>query len=208
MKAQISIEFIVGVAVLLFIYTFALGIFSSYSQQDIVMSEKTKQVCYTVASTIDSASIGGSGFSLNATIPKNEDSGDYAITVNNSIVSVDSGKRIFSCSTTTQSVMPLQFGSEKFSATNINGTVYISAIQANSTCKSGKVLPIKGAYFLGNVSLTIINASGSVALHVNAETSNNTFYYNWTPASKGEYSIIASDTAYKNLNSKKVIVVL
>ncbi len=209
MKAQISIEFIMGVAVLLFIYTFALGIFSNYSQQDIMQSEKIKQLCYTISSAIDSASIGGDGFAVNTTLPKNANSGEYTISIlNSSIVSVDWEDQVFACSTTTQSVTPLAFSSGKFSAVNINKTVYISAIQTNSTYNAGENIEINGMCFLGNVSLAITDSSGNDILNVNVTTTNNSFSYNWTPISKGEYTIYARDTIYKNLNAKKDITIL
>ena len=208
MKAQISIEFIVGVVILLFIYTFALGIFSNYSQHNIMQSERIKQLCYTVTSAIDSASIGGSGFAVNTTLAKSIGPGDYTISISNkSIVSVDWDDQLFACSTTTQNVTPLSFTQNKFSAVNINGTVYISAIQTNSTYELGEKIGIVGRYFLGNVSLTITNSSGKNVITAEIENVNNSFFYNWTPSSKGEYKVYATDTLYKNLNAEKDITV-
>ena len=69
MKSQMSLEFLAGVVIILFIYVTTISAFSHYMQKDILESESGKQVCYTIATGIDSAVIGGNNFTLNITLP-------------------------------------------------------------------------------------------------------------------------------------------
>ena len=105
-KAQISIEFMVGISILLLIYIVAISFFSFYTQDVLVEKELGQQVCYRISTAVDSAVVGGSNFVINTTLPDKIYDNDYFFQidlkeidgVNRTIVTVDWNKSMTSCS--------------------------------------------------------------------------------------------------------------
>ena len=133
MKSQMSLEFLAGVAIILFIYVVTISTFSNYMQKDVLESESGKQVCYKMAMGIDSAVIGGNNFTLNLTLPNKVENKNYVLftTPGSSYITVDWNDGLFSCTITTQNITATTINStnlSKISITNLNGKVYISQI--------------------------------------------------------------------------------
>jgi len=210
MKSQMSIEFLVGVIIILIIYIITLPTFSKYIQTNIVESESGKQICYTVSSAIDSAVIGGNNFSLNITLPNKIDGKDYKIftTPPSSYITVDWGDGIFTCSITTQNIVKVIFNPCKVSVSNINNTIYISTVYTNgSSYNLGDTVNIYGGFYISNASLKIFNENGTAVLNKTITPVNHTFVESWNPTSKGKFIIKVEDEIYKTLNSEKIIYV-
>jgi hypothetical protein len=212
MTSQIGLEFMVGITILLLIYVVTMVVFSHYAQYSVVASEQSKQVCYTIASAIDSAAIGGDGFASKVTIPYKIDSKDFTIFVSNtSTVTVDWGKNIFACSVITQNITEVTFEPNLFSVINVNSTIHLGVIRTDKQVYNlNETVHINGSHYLGNVTLVIAYKNGSVleGYPKNVAVVDNIFYYNWTPNLSGNYELNAVDTIYKNLNSRKDIEIV
>jgi len=197
MKAQISIEFMIGVMFLLVVYIAAISGFSTFANTNIIQDEAAKQVCYTVSSAISSADIGGSGFSMNESIPyKIGTSYEYSVTVlNKSNVDIDWPNGFFSCSMVTQNVTIITMYAGKFSLNNVNGTVYISTINTDKLSYNlSETVHTNGIYFFNNVSLKVYN-NGVLVLGypITIQSMNNNFSYNFVPTIAGHYTIKVND---------------
>ena len=205
-----SIEFLVGVVIILVIYMITLPTFSRYMQTNIVESEGGKQVCYLVSSAIDSAVIGGNNFSLNLSIPDKIENKEYNIftTPYSSYITVDWGEGIFTCSVTTQNITEVKFKPCKLSISDINNTIYISTVYTDKpSYKLGEVVNIYGGFYISNISLKIFNEDGTAVLNKTVVPTDNTFNESWNPTSKGRFIIQTVDETYKTLNSEKTIYV-
>ncbi len=212
MKSQISIEFLVGVVIILFIYTITISAFGSYTQNTMLTSEVGRQVCYMITTGIDAAVIGGNNFAINVSIPYFIENKDYSILINetnSALVTIDWGDGLFACSTTTQNITSLLFTPCKFSINNLNGKLYLSTITTEKTKYNlGEQINISGAYYISNVSLKILDSADVVVDNNILPLTNNKFNYSWTPTSSGAYKIIVYDNTYKTLNSEKEIYVI
>ncbi len=211
MKSQMSIEFLIGVTIILIIYVATIGVFSNYTQTNVVESEMGKQVCYTLSTGVSSAVIGGDNIALNITLPEKISNKNYHVYVvpgNESTITIDWGDGISSCTLTTQNVTKLNFTPCKLSINNLNGTVYISTLSTeNETYPIGNDVLIVGKYFLTNVSLSI-SKNNSIIINETLPTSNGEFNYTFHTTSTGTYLIKAYDENYKTLNSEKTIYVI
>lgn len=77
MKSQISLEFMVGVVILLIIYVAAISFFSNYTRTELVGNELAKQICYKISTSMDSTIIGGTNFTINVTLPEKLENDEY-----------------------------------------------------------------------------------------------------------------------------------
>ena len=213
MKAQISIEFLTGVAVMLFIYVTTIGIYSSYAQTDIIESEIAQEICYRVATGVSSAVIGGNGFTVNISLPYRIQANNYnaVIISNQSLVTVDWKNGLFACSIVSQNVTGKFVYPGKFSANNINSVVYITSVTTDDlTYVPGETVKISGGYFLNNTIVNVINEQKismpgypKIVLATNHE-----FNDTWIAGAPGLYVISGTDTVKKSLYGERVIEVI
>ncbi|MCD6575949.1 MAG: hypothetical protein J7K73_02200 [Nanoarchaeota archaeon] len=211
MKSQMSIEFLTGVVIILFIYVITISVFSNYAQTDLLESEIGKQICYRVSLGIDSGVIGGENFALNLTMPYGINGKNYTIytTPDKALVTVEWDGGIFSCTTTTQNVSEVRFTPCKFSVNNINRTIYLSTLSTNKDVYSiGETVEMRGEDFLTNVTLKIFDKGSNIIYSNTLQTTDSTFTDTWQPNQKGEFRIVATDNYYKTLNAERVIYVV
>jgi hypothetical protein len=130
MKSQVSLEFLTGVILLLLIYLIVVPTFSKYLQSNVVESESGKEVCYTMATGIDSAVIGGNNFTINITLPSSIDGKNYTLTTKEgtSYLTVDWNDGLFSCTTTTQNVTTTTINYTNVEIKNVNGKIIINEV--------------------------------------------------------------------------------
>ncbi|MCD6547382.1 MAG: hypothetical protein J7K22_02405 [Nanoarchaeota archaeon] len=210
MKSQISIEFITGVTILLFIYAVTIGVFSSYTQHNIIETEGGRQACYIISTGIDSAVIGGNNFAINITLPYYIENNEYTILVNNdSRITIDWDKGISSCTITTQNITKALFKPCKISINNINQTIFISYLDLKNKYNLGDEINITGKYYFSNISLTIKDENNNIlnGFPKEIETQNNEFSYIWIPDKKGEYIIEVKDVEYPTFCSQKKVII-
>jgi hypothetical protein len=197
MKGQSSLEFLVGVMALLLIYVVVLGSFKSIINVGMVDNEMAKQLCYTVSSGIDSANIGGNGFTINVTLPKLVNSKyEYNLTVlNKSLIDISWDQKLFACSIVNQNITKKVLHSGgKISMSNIAGYIHLSSVEVDKReYTPSENVNIEGEYFNGTVRLIILNSDGSaVSGYPKDITSDNgVFKENWTSSVKGIYTISA-----------------
>ncbi|HDQ60008.1 MAG TPA: hypothetical protein ENN30_02335 [Candidatus Woesearchaeota archaeon] len=212
MKSQISIEFITGVAIMLFIFALTLFSYSGYTEEDITISEQMQQICYTVSSYVDSAVIGRGNFFLNGTLPYKAAGKDYFVVIeNDSFVTVNTKTMIFACSINTQNITSVYMDGGDFSMANLNNTIYVSRLVSYKTeYAPGEEITVEGGYFLTNVTLDIRLKQGpSLAGYPKEKTlSEMEFSETFNINQKGTYEIIAYDSKYKDLNAKREILII
>ncbi len=221
MKSQISIEFMVGVMIILMIYVATISVFSNYLQTRTVYDERGKQICYTITNAVNSAVIGGDGFFSNLTLPREIGGADYFAFVNplnTSLITVDWEGGLFSCSMSTQAVSVILFKPSKLTVSNIEDEIYLSTVSTDKRIyEKNSEIEIFGGVFLSDVLIKIYNENGEVVNEIELELSennitnmpmNNTFIYTWTTDVAGTYIITASDTEYKNLYAERFIYVV
>ncbi len=220
MKSQMSIEFLTGVVILLIIYIATISIFSNYLQTNIIPAEKGKQVCYSITNNVNSALIGGDGFTVNASMPNNINGEGYLVFVSpidSSLLTVDWGDSQFACSMNTQDISVIFFRPCCFSVNNIGGDIIISTVSSDkSEYKIGEVVEIYGGVYLTDVNLLIYDADENIlenqtlGLEImvlgNIEAEGS-FTYEWEAEQAGEIRITATDAEYKNLYSERIIYV-
>jgi hypothetical protein len=213
MRSQISIEFMTGVAVMLFIYVVTIGLYSSYVQTDMIESEISQEICYIVANGVNSAVIGGNGFANNISLPYRIYGHNYntIIISNSSTVTVDWGSGIRACSIISQNITGKWVYPGKFSASNINDTVYITSVQTDKlTYTEGENVHISGGYFLNDVKVNVVNYNQN-SLPGYPRTLpiiNNEFSDNWQATQKGLYTVSGVDTVQKTLYGERIIEVI
>lgn len=211
MKSQVSLEFLIGVGFLLIIYIATIGAFSYFSQNRLIEKEDIQQACYTVSTGIDSATIGGEGFSMNVTMPYvfDKEGNFLTIIVNSqaSIIDVISPKTMFSCSIISQNVTNLTMYAGKFSLNNINKTIYISAVLTDKLYYNvGETVHINGSYYLNNVSLTILHDGVPIPGYPKEiKTINNSFSDTFVPNKAGRYIIKVNDISKPTFYAEREI---
>jgi hypothetical protein len=212
MKSQVSVEFLVSVAVLLIIYGVTLSVYNLYFKVPVLETEAGRQVCYTALNGIDAAVMGGDGFATNVSLPLKIDSNEYFVFITNrSIITVDWNKSEFVCSITTQAVSDTWFKPCRFSVLNLNGTVYLGTVSTDKTeYLAGETVIINGSYYIGNITLTIRHENNTLVggYPINITTTNNMFSHNWNSTPRGRFKIYVQDSLYKNLNSERDIEIL
>lgn len=210
MKSQVSMEFLTGVAVMLFIYALVIGLFGSQVQTPMVKNELGRQICYSVARTIDSASSGGAGFSARNTLPQTIN-GDYywVLVSNDSLVSVYWDDKVTACSISTQNITKNEFYSCSFAVMNTGNSLVVSAVWTDKLIYNlGENITINGGYFPSNASLKAYNETNVLLGPIMIVPENGFFEYVWSVSSPGEYTIYAEDPEQKSLNSKTEIIII
>ena len=211
MKSQMSIEFITGLSIMLFIYALTFSVYSNYTEKDITLDEQLQQKCYTVSNYIDSAVIGRENFSLNASLPYFIEGKNYSVYIgNDSTITVYVEDILFACSANSQDIKPLTLDGGKISITNINKTIFISRLDTTKlTYSLGESVNLSGRYFVGNVTLNILNEGVTEPGYPKTvEVTNYSFNEAFTPSGIGTYTITAKDTIQKNLNAEREIKIV
>ena len=210
MKSQVSMEFLTGVAVMLFIYAVVLGVFSSYIHEPMVKNELGRQVCYSVARTIDSVSSGGAGFSARNSLPQTI-SGDYyeVLVSNDSLVSVYWADKVTACAISTQNITMTVFNSCTFAAKNTGTEIIVSAVSTEKIVyKLDEEIAIQGGYFPSDVLLQITNSEDDLILNETIVPIDGFFVYNWNASAKDTHVIYAEDKEQKSLNSNTEVIII
>ena len=213
MRSQISIEFMTGVAVMLFIYVTTIGIYSSYAQTNMIENEVAQEICYRVSTGVSSAVIGGNGFAINISLPYRIQTNNYnaVIISNQSLVTVDWKNGLFACSIISQNVTGKWVYPGKFSANNINAIVYITSITTDDlTYAPGETVKISGGYFLNNTIVNVVNEQGipMSGYPKLVLTTNHEFNDTWIAGAPGLYTVSGTDTAKKSLYGERIIEVI
>lgn len=207
MKSQISIEFLTGVSILLLIYIIVLGSFGSFTQSNVIAGERGKQMCYSTATTIESAAIGGSGFALNSTIASNIGN-DYLVNItNSSLLSASWDTGIFACSITTQNIQQSMIYPGTLSVINLNETLYVASITTDENVyANGETIFINGSYFINDVNITVSTNSTPISGYPKLVSVTNGFFNDsFTANLTGIHTITAVDSVQKNLYSSRII---
>lgn len=213
MKAQISIEFLTGVAIILGLYLGILGLYSHFSQGIMMEKETAKELCYILATAINTCAVGGDGFTANYTIPyKLGRTTDYFFMVlNESTITVDWPDGLYACSIITQNVTTGKIVAGKISINNINDQVIISSIYTEEKeYNLGDSINITGYYFEGNVTLKIEDENGNLVSgypKILRTTTDGAFQDIFTPSAQGKYKIIAVSINNSNMYAEREIEV-
>ncbi len=220
MKSQMSIEFLTGVVILLLIYVVTISVFSNYIQTGIIPAERGKQICYRITNDVNSALIGGSGFTINSSIPYTINGDEYFAFINplnSSLLTIDWGDSQFSCSMNTQEVSIIFFKPCDFSVNNVDENIILSTVSSDKLeYEVGENVEIYGGVYLTNVNLLILNEDNEVLKNETLDLKNISFgeiesdkgfRYNWTAEEEGKINIIASDIEYKNLYAERIIYI-
>jgi len=214
-RAQTGLEFITGITIMLVIYVLAIGVYSYYTENRIIDVSFAEHICYKVSEGIDAAVIGGNGFSINISIPYRvyfDDLNNVSIS-NNYTATVEWESGIKACSIITRNITVQSVYPGKFSATNMDGRIYLTSIKTNSTqYSSGQAALISSRFINGaTANLTISYANGTILKGPLTRTaSSNTIYYTWntTGVQHGNYRINVADNTYKNLNAEKWVEII
>jgi len=204
-------EFLTGVTILLFIYALTISVYQGYLTTDFTVKEKMQQFCYTVATYVDSALIGGNNFSLNATLPYYLKEKEYKVKItDDSLVNVEYENKLFSCSINTQNITEIDIDGGDFSLFHINNMIYVARLLTNKLIYvEGEDIMINGKYFITQVTIDVKRNGSSISGY--PKTINLTggeFNETLTNAAKGNYEITCFDNKYKNLNAKREIKVI
>ena len=198
MRALISLEFIIGVTILILIHVAVLASFSGLATEEFLQNEKGAQICYTTSVAVGSADVGGNGFSMNISLPQTLGASNTtpSIVINNTFVDVSWDPGGFaSCTITTQNITSLTMYSGKFSLNNINSTIYVSSLFTDKLLYDlGEEVVSNGTHYLNNVSVTLLLEGATVLGYpVTLETTGQSFEYDFTPASTGHYLLKVND---------------
>jgi hypothetical protein len=211
-RAQISMEFITGITVMLVIYVLAVGAYSYYTENNIIEDVFAEHICYGISEGVDSAVIGGNGFSINMTIPYriyNDDITGVLVTTNHTLT-VDWESGIAACSIITNNITDIWMYSGGVSATNIDETIYVTSIWTDkSYYDESDLVYINSSHILGSTAkIEITDESGS-AVYTNSSVpvSSNIAKDIWDTSgqSSEQYTVSIIDNDYKNLNAQKEI---
>jgi len=214
-RAQISLEFITGVTIMLTIYVLTIGTYSWYTENKIIEQSFAEHICYKFSEGVDAAVIGGDGFSINISVPSKiyADVLNGIIVSNNFTTTVDWDSGIAACSIVTGNITGIWVYSGKISATNIDGMIYLTSINTDKLeYVIGDSVDIDAGYIKGSsANIVVYYSNGTLLLDSAAIVpSGNEVSYTWdtTETAKDVYTISVMDNEYKNLNARKEISVI